>query len=558
MKDIACSFLSPLGDNKEFFWKIFVFILLCVYIFCVSYFFKNSNKEKKYLDSLSTIFILFGTYLVLLISRFPELTLFQNYADESEWIVQVNEFLHNPLNWIKDFLPRQFGRIFSILPLAILKLFTDKIGFSEVRMFSIFLAALFLVFQFKYLIIKFDFKTALFSYFAFLVMFAVFDADIYVAYTSQYPAITAFIISLFLFEISKKSNYYKIYLFISGLLLLLNPFIKEQSFFLSIFFFIWFSYYFIKNKDYPKVKYLIAGSFFAAILIISPFVIFNLWNDLFTYLEFLKNYSSQPIGHPDADILKKFYLFLQLLFNKEIRVVSFFSLFTAILIGINFLRNKNYLNLCREDFLISILLFFVTCITVYYPQNFFLHYSIYFILPLAILFPYIIEFVLKKNTNSVYSKLLIFLVVVSIFSYKATIPFYSFSRIDLNCNVKYYNVFTEDLIRLKKSKNDRLLIWGWYNSYYEETGFLMGCRRLYPQEILMNYTSKNEVIKEYIYDINKFKPRFIIEAIGNNKFVFNDTSTQSLRKYPEIYNLVIKQYQVKSARNNEILYIRNN
>jgi hypothetical protein len=555
MKEIVCDLLLSLGEQKEVVWKIIMFFILTLYIFLVYQFFKSQKKE--HINSLTTLVFICCTFFTLTFLRLPELTLFQNYADESEWVVQANEFTHDPINWIIDFLPRQFGRVFSIVPLSVMKIFSDKIGFEEVRIFSLFLLSLFLVFLFKYLLLKFKPITSLVSYFAFFVLFSVFDADIYVAYTSQYPAISALMITLFLFEVSINSKNFKAYLFIAGLLISLNPFIKEQSFFLSAALFCSYSFLLISKRSFMRLSFLVAGSLFGIFLMILPFIVFNLWKDLFSYFELLKNYATNPIGHAHANFIQKIYLFVQLIFNKQIRLMSLIALTSSLFVIFNILRKNNYLKINNNEFYFSIFIFLITCLTVYYPGNFFLHYSIYFILPLGLLFPYFIEIIYATLKNNIYSGYVITLSLFALFIFKIINPFYSFSRVDMNCRIDFYNVFSKELIQMKKSDDDRLIIWGWYNSYYEETGLLMGGRRLYPQEVLMNYTSKNDVIDEYVEDFKKFKPRFIVEAIGPDKFVFNDTASQSMRHFKKIYSYVKDNYSIKSKKRNEILYVRN-
>ena len=111
------------------------------------------------------------------------------------------------------------------------------------------------------------------------------------------------------------------------------------------------------------------------------------------------------------------------------------------------------------------------------------------------------------------------------------------------------------LILENSTPNDKMIIWGWANSYYLTTKLQRGSAYLYPQFTTKNYPGSNNAIDMYYEDITRDKPKIILQLVGNDCFYFNDINKYGIEVIsPKIYNYIKINYELIASDSNFILY----
>jgi hypothetical protein len=246
-----------------------------------------------------------------------------------------------------------------------------------------------------------------------------------------------------------------------------------------------------------------------------------------------------------------FSVFIKTYFiNKDYVIISIISLFGLISSLVKF-RSKDHKYLLPH--LIFIFLLGVTLYSIYTPRNNFFHYSIllwpvfYFYVSCAF------DSYIQIEKNIIF--LIVFILCIQLYDLKFR-QFYPIHKLFSN-NLDNNPIQEERLIIEKyTSKNDCILVWGWKNSLYLKPLRKRSSGFLYPS-FAFGYNNSDFVSKNYFDEINYFKPKLIIEAIGDNQFFFNDSHNKSISACSnDLAKLISLNYKVLIVEGSLKIFIR--
>jgi hypothetical protein len=103
------------------------------------------------------------------------------------------------------------------------------------------------------------------------------------------------------------------------------------------------------------------------------------------------------------------------------------------------------------------------------------------------------------------------------------------------------------------------MVWGWDLKYYLETKTQRSSFAIVPVFLDPRLDNKKEWINVYIQDISKYRPKIIIEGVGENRFYFSDKKIWSIERVSSKLMDEIKKwyYPAKSGVNYRIFRLKN-
>ena len=550
LQTLTCDLLLKFGNNGQMVWKwtsiFFILLLLSLTLinFCRNHI-DQGSKWKQWLRSYTFFSIVI--VLMVLILRIPGNTRLELNPDESQWMAQAITLLEYPIYWksVEGLRP------ITILPLTIIPWFGDTINYGSVKLMgTIFMAisalAIFLAFR-----NLFEDKIARVLVFPYIICISLMDYWDYVAYNSEIVVVVLLSLSIYFYSRlqTDTGSKYKLDLILLGFLLGCAPYTKMQSAPIAAVFGIYLVFT-VKRKDLP---YLISGSLVISILIFIHLLIFGLFEEFFLNFSKTMLYAKTGLYHRSLTIFQKFSTLPKLAF----RVVDTYRyLYTQLAIiplslGILLLLRKKIKPLNFKLLILGFLLLVVTGYCIVQPSNHFTHYVLLLIVPL-LFFSGILTGTLVQSlsTNIGYQKYLrlsvITLVLISgIFISAARIPTQTIviSKAGIN-KIRGINKskVTRTLLKLAEP-GDRLVIWGWANKYYVESGLPLGTRQATAKWVIRESRLRSVFTEIFLADMKKNKPAFFIEAVGSQHFGFKNRKTQSFLQFPKVKAVIDNHYQ---------------
>jgi hypothetical protein len=278
-------------------------------------------------------------------------------------------------------------------------------------------------------------------------------------------------------------------------------------------------------------------------------------NELFNSLNNLSDYSKVGLsGKSSLTIKDKINSLYGIFIAHDILWLHIITGISMIIVFIfYFLKKDGFTKKQLQYFIFILLAFFVSVYTVFSPGNAFNHYAIFLFFTSFIIIAYCLQVLLNKY-NSNFEKVIYSLLVFS-FLYSKSYANEGFKKLAIELKHKFHNTFTERILAVTQPNKDRLLIWGWKNSYFVETKLLQGGRRMYPQFAIHNYRNKEIILNQYLEDLKKFKPKVILEIVGKGQFVFNDKAKHSIKNFPLINEYIFANYVLVDETDVEKMYI---
>jgi hypothetical protein len=527
---MLCSFVSKVLNN-QYTYNLVVLLLIGILIFI------TGKRQKQKINT--PIYWLIFIILFFLIRSYDFFQLWTLNQDEEQWIICARSMAHEPINWFRYFMVFDYTRFFTILPLAILSLFTQSTGYIEARLMQILLTIIFLVISQKALARWFNERTA----WSATLMFAVFasmsrNADM-IAYNSELFASILFM--LFLLQVIRiqQSDKGKYGWILAGILLGLMPFAKEQSLLIALLSGITAFLNLSARKDYKNAFLIIVGGFTGFLFVFIPVLIINGLEIVITLFGIGMQYSEQglmlsPIGEdPKSAIvfLKSFFL------NKE------YLPFTALMIMSLLPFYQSFRSADKKNIMFnSILLagFVGALYSIHKPGNNFFHYSLLnwpFIILLTSFAIHSLPLLKKYYWTGAA------LVIVSQIHDLKFRQFYPLNTL------AHRQEIPMDIVQQKISENsklgDRVLIWGWSNKYYVLPERERGGGFLYPQFAVGNYKGKEVVLDIYARDFTVLMPTLILEIIGESEVLLKDYEKESIKaSSSKLADLMDKNYKL--------------
>ncbi|MEQ8304027.1 MAG: hypothetical protein RIB47_11590 [Cyclobacteriaceae bacterium] len=574
-------YFVDLGEPGLWYYFSVQAILFYVLIFLVLYFAANTSSDHLKKQSalhkclISDITFIFFLFSFLLISRIPLGVTGQQNPDESTWIGIAKTLLHDPRFWLS--VDTGTGGPLVPLMLTTLKLFGLPIDHATIKLVGSTMMAMSISAIYIFSSIMSNKILARVTVLPLVVVVSVMNYSDLIAYNSEHMVILVLSCSLVFFAQLYRigPGKYNHNIILLALFLGMMPFAKLQGVPLALFIGIISIYILFRKKLTAKLPLLIGVALIPTIV-----VVLLVWSygalDYF-WVSYIKNNLAYATRHPITEDVfgTKMALLFKLLFStSEISYFIYYSFginLIALFIILTLKPKKNIQWI--EKLMFGVLLFQVSIYCATAPNNFFPHYFLLLLIPIAVLtFLFIhlawsvisIKVVDHKYLlgNSAIRLLLIILFILPTsfyyfqrnFTYK---PFYLEMGKNFYSGYALYWDLTATLNQYY-SEGARMSIWGWACSLHESTDFLMGTRYVTSAAVIDGEQLQEFITATYLSDLMKNKPLLFVQAIGPNYFAYYDTMQFRIENYPLIDDYIKANYSMVKEVEGAKVFLRNN
>ena len=291
-----------------------------------------------------------------------------------------------------------------------------------------------------------------------------------ISYNSELPAIIILSVIIYLFSCYFLNDLKaKFYLIIIGILIPFSNIAKEQTLLISIALELLLIFYLIHLKNFEGLFILFISNLISLITIILPIILFDKQDDFWEHLELRRNLSYEGWFNVDFNICRHFYKIL-IQFHKSL--ICFIYIIS--LIGfLSIIQKKKISILINQKKIFMMTLLFLlgnfACFLTYYNTASFFDHQLLFLLPfVTILIPLFIKFLFSIKAK--YKFLLFPILYITSVLYFFNLNKDSSNNIlnQLSYDSKFNFIKSKKLsnsIALNFKINDRLIVWGWDNSY---------------------------------------------------------------------------------------------
>jgi hypothetical protein len=380
----------------------------------------------------------------------------------------------------------------------------------------------------------------------------------YAAYNSEMPALFFVLLSLrFLLKGITDAND-KRSVVLLGICSVFIPFAKEQALYLALFLWAYGVWWLVRRFNWRALFLYVSASIFTALILLSPLLIFGKVEVFVHNCLISLQYQKNGFGMVEKDLINSFFAlhFLKLVFLNAMWFFPFlFLLYFIITRAYEGLMNSRvFIRSNKQDNLIA-LLTLVVLLTIYLPRNGIKHYCI-FLIPVVV---WAIAFVFERMTSqrqwmAIGMYLLPFSMGIDPNFRKEIFPVRGYKKAE--------EIFAKDIVfqgmQQHVPKGAKVMIWGWANHYYN----MFDCQRcshfLYPQFAFGFYEEKSFVDDFYIHDLNVLQPEYIVQAVGDKCFYFDDTLKYDMADHhPKIGRILQESYQKVFHKSGVKIYKRN-
>lgn len=502
--------------------------------------------------------------LTLLLCWIPNLLRYQLNPDEGQWLAQANSFYHDPGLWMSYFFPREYSRILTILPLSLFTPFRYPLHYVDARLCAVLLWSLFAFSYFFTLKLVFNRRVACIGTLALVWLIAFFTQEDLAAYNSELPAIVligwaTYLLFKIVYAHAGGGRSISLEIILLGIAVPAIPFAKDQAIFIALFIESAALFAIYQRGQKKMLLLFLLSNVSAALVLIAPILLSNNLTNLITIVGIGQEYLKNGLFFIDRTWWEKMNAFWFILYKSELSKFIFAGITGAIAYLISTRRQQLAFTTIPFGFMAyAVLLLLVAAYAIYAPNNFFWHYVILALPAGAFLLGFGIDMLVTPGGRASKALTLSALLAVGIWALRAEAPGYGLP------NSYAYNGRGQRLNFLKFSKairgmakpGDRLVIWGWNNAYYVETGLLPGARDLYIQFLNPSYKARGSQLANFRTDLQKFKPKFILELVGADQFYTTSVDLYALRNFPDIAAMVQREYDPPCIDGNEKLYIR--
>jgi hypothetical protein len=502
--------------------------------------------------------------LTILILRFPNLILFEQNPDESQWMAGAATLLKDCRFWLS--VDGTTSGPLVIFPLALINLIGGSINYATVRLFGLLFcvipSVLFLYLTFKNF---FDGKIARIIILPLVVCMSFMNFWDIIAYNSEHIPMLMISLSILFYgeAVTTLTKNRPFYLFLLGFTLGCVPYSKLQAvpIALGIAIFICITLIIDHKNDIKKlsktVYFFVAGGLFPSIFVSFYLLYFGIFKD------FLQSYILNNLSYVDKKIswFSRILILPNLIMDTPHTKYYFVSLSIYALISSYIIfRSRSHLTSVNYK---VIDLSFVILATAYYSiilsGNYSHHYQVLIIIPAIFLsgtFVGIIYQIQKEiRVASLRFLPIIFIAIAVVFpsSYTLLKGSAAINYLKANGNAPMKSKVARKISEYAQP-NERMAIWGWMNNYYVETGLLQGTREAHSERQIENSFQQNYYLKRYVSDIIKNKPLIFLDAVGSKSFYYNNV-TQRHENYSIIKAIIDKYYSIVAERDEIRIYV---
>jgi hypothetical protein len=474
--------------SQAFWWGFQSFVIFGFLLFVGLW---ESRTHKLFEKRWSYVIFLPAIFVTILLCWLPNLLRDELNPDEGQWVAQANNFLADPVFWVQYFMPTNWSRVLTVLPLSLAGIMGDEtIGYGAARVICVGMWALFCFLTYVSMRLVFDRSTGLWISVLVTIIVSSFSIHDFVAYNSELPAITLCMVAFSLFAAATKHQHRMAIYFGVGLTLAAIPFAKEQAIFIAVALEAIILFYIGTEKRVRPIVWLLLGNFAAAILLLGPYVFFGTYEQVLLCIQITFEYGKAGLYHSSETWLSVLAKVCSQFLHTELRVLLVGSTILVPALSIRWLKNGLRLDkLQRFAYLSGVVLFAVTIHAVVYPGNHFTHYSLLLVFPSVLLFGCAIHWALDRTT--VNTRVVLFTLAFMVFDrhhIHEAVPELK-AKNGNNIESSWVNE-----IRNLAEPGDRMVVWGWDNSCFVKAGLLQGSRFMYPSFAMGSYSQAQTVI----------------------------------------------------------------
>jgi hypothetical protein len=517
------------------------------------------NSERSLLSKLllsDWLFILFVVSFILL-CRIPLAILGIQNPDEPLWIASAKTFYHDPRPWVSA----DTGTGGPIVPMLLisLKWFGLPIDHGSLKFMSggiMALSASAVYFGFVKMMSR---PLSRLVILPLVVAVSVMVNNDMIAYNSEHSVILLLAFSfLFLARVNVVgTGKFQVNTILLGILLGLVPFAKLQGAPIAFFFGLTACLIVYKKGSMKPLFTLMASALFPSILFLPLIFFYGGFGEFwFSYVQNNLIYAAQTSTEGDG-IARSMNLFFGMLsVPKELHFFFYYSL-TVIVFGftllLSFMNRMKREQIAKLLFVVGMLLITIYCIVA--PGRGFIHYILLLFIPITIASAIIIhiavqviqDFQKDLTYNSdffSFSFAVVFLLISCFYYFQSN---FTYTPDYLNkANERYVGFSLHHavvgVLNRYYDTNERMAIWGWGPELFESTDFLMGTRDCASSFQIEEGPNQQRLLKRYIDDLKKNKPKLFVEAMGTNFFGFQDRTKSVFENFPNLNDYIKSNY----------------
>jgi hypothetical protein len=568
------NFLANLGEKADSYWYDAGIIFTCVLIFLAFTGLneKNHGSKQWYKRLLySDIFFLLVIYIGILVLSMPNLIIFEQDVDESQWMVGAATLIRNPKFW--DSVNGTTGGPLIIFPLTLIHFLGLGINYVTVRLFGLLCCTLPSI-TFMYL----GFRNLFSAKIGKIIILPVVLCMVFVnyrysiTYNGEHMSMLLTSLSIFLYsKIASGSKNKYFYLFCLGFVLGCIPFVKLQAvpIGISIGIMCCIAIFFMNHSDSKtKIKEL---AYFGISCLLPICIVFTYLSKSNILGDFWQSYIVTNLFYAKIG-LRKFemingnsFLLRKLKFIVYMPDVGIYfrSLFFVDLsIGAALLGFWKYVTHRTQYLTISSFLVFLGGLfSVIIPKNNSPHYLLLLIMPTLFFTGTLIassyeysSFVFKSGAQRLIIKIIV-IIIIFLLSFSAILKGSKGIEYIKRNGIKPYKSSIAEKINEYAHPNEKMAVWGWMNKYYIEAGLLQGTRE---PHIFFQVTKTNQqgyYLQRYALDLTRNKPAVFLDAVAEGSFYFSEAEYRH-DNFPLIKKIVNTYYVLTDEINGVRIYIR--
>jgi hypothetical protein len=513
------------------------------------------NRRHRGLDLRVSFFIY---AVVIFLCWLPNISDWEFNTDESEWLARSNDFIHDPASWFRDRMHYPVFRLMTYLPLSAMGIFAYPLTWVHAKVFSIVLWSICAVLFKSISRDAVSEEAAVTSAIAMVWWVGLLTFFDFVSYNSELPVVLLVFLTvrlmvriMFIKEVGMSQT------IAAAIAVSLLPFAKEQAVFLSLLLGVSILFILLEKRQMSASLIFILTGFLTVATLITPIIVLGRGEDLIKQVEYIIEYGRGGFGNSRSGIFDRILVvWRQIITNKgkhdllglfSIGVISLFSfVFLDLKCGKGWVHGK------RPFFRLVVLLLIVSVYSVFHPKTNYPHYQLLMVPSLFLLGMFGAGLVSRMWKWS--HRTAVLGLTLALFLSCSVRQTYR-SVFDKSGNVGYRLTFSEYLIR-HRSEGDRLLVWGWNNAYYVETGLHPASEFIHIIYLNPRLGMADYARGRFAISIDSVRPRFILEAVGEDQQFIRSRMTYAICNFPEIKSRMLAHYKLIMEKGGERLYVR--
>jgi hypothetical protein len=111
-------------------------------------------------------------------------------------------------------------------------------------------------------------------------------------------------------------------------------------------------------------------------------------------------------------------------------------------------------------------------------------------------------------------------------------------------------------IRTDMRPGDQLVVWGWTPEYHVETGLPQGAREAHGAFIIGDSALQERYRWRFLFDLRRNRPRWFVDSVAPHAFAFSDHDRYGHQTWPELRDLIARDYVLLACLDGVWIYRR--